>query len=131
MCFQVYDKHPVKHIAEEHITVYKILDKLLSEIFRCPVSLIQGFKYKLHKLYTLPEELEVLKSKYNERLPINRTTYSIYKGFHSYAQMPRAENPYLIAECIIPKGSVYYQNGNEIVSNQIIVIKTYLSNVLA
>jgi len=54
--------------------------------------------------------------------------FDIYEGYHSYIKYNYAEylcihNNLIIIKCIIPKGSRYYMNTYEYVSNQIILIE--------
>lgn len=132
MCFNILNPEAkVKHIASEDIKVFKI------------VSYIKDSVISIHKKY----KYEPLKVNPTEDLRIMRTAdldYShIDSGYHSYRncrivncvdclQLSYKFAVYdnilpisvalraVLGEFIIPKGSEYYENTNEIVSNMII-----------
>lgn len=64
-------------------------------------------------------------------ISIGNGNIRINEGFHSYIKLDTAENDLLyaalypftdvIVKCIVPKGSEYYINSEEMVSNQIII----------
>lgn len=125
----------VKQVAEEDIKVFKIGERY--EGMFC--SMYKGFKYQLNQLYTSCC-IDIEFQDYNDRFVGSR-------GFHSYDPsmayleisknvIPRwsvrtrqgaldfdtGDANYVKAECIIPKGSEYYENEwGEIISNQIII----------
>ena len=120
-----------KQIAKQDYTVYKLVK---FDTFDTCRSLVFDYVYTFEKLYELEQPLSY--ENYNG-------IYTINKGFHSYAN-PNAiyciENlkEGLLAECTIPKGTLYHINKyDEIVSNQIIVhapavlsdIKQFIKNV--
>ena len=132
MCFNILNPEAkVKHIASEDIKVFKI------------VSYIKGSVSSIHRKY----KYEPLKVNPTEDLRIMRTAdpdYShIDSGYHSYRncrivnyvdclQLSYKFAAYddilpisvalraVLGEFIIPKGSEYYENTNEVVSNMII-----------
>lgn len=121
-----------KKIVEEDIKVFKIGESHGGMFY----SMYKGFKYQLNKLYSI-------------NIRINKDDDGVFvgsKGFHSYDPFianleiydkdvfPRwvvyagvrkldvGNIGYVKAECVIPKGSEYYENENgEIISNQIII----------
>lgn len=132
MCFNILNPEAkVKHIASEDIKVFKI------------VSYIKDSVISIHKKY----KYEPLKVNPTEDLRIMRTADLDYShidyGYHSYRncrivnyvdclQLSYKFAAYddilpisvalraVLGEFIIPKGSEYYENTNEIVSNMII-----------
>lgn len=123
----------VKQIAEEDIKVFKIGES--HEGMFC--SMYKGFKYQLNQLY-------------RNNIYINKDDDGGFigsRGFHSYdpfiVHLDIRENEiiqwavyagqrrldfdtviadYVKAECVIPKGSIYYENDfGEIISEAIIV----------
>ena len=123
-----------KKIAEEDIKVFKI-GKGYEDIFE---SLYVDFKYQLNQLYTSCIDVE---------FQTHSNNFIGSQGFHSYdpsiVHLKISENGIIQwavyagkrrldcdthigdcvkAECVIPKGSVYYKNDmGEIISNQIII----------
>ena len=119
-------------IASEDIKVFKIIEKFENNI----ISAYKGFRYKIGQLY----ETEI-------RLTETFSSAFIQQGFHSYSNECRLERDctyleqpafrimfkgsrldgfskvsYYKVNCIIPKGSQYYENEfGEIVSNKIII----------
>ena len=130
MCW--VSSNAVKQIAEEDIKVFKIGESHRGMFY----SMYKDFKYQLNQLYTSCIDIES-----------NGYRFVGSQGFHSYDQsivylkifnngIPRWEvgaiharldfdtvtAGYVKAECVIPKGSVYYENENgEIISEAIIV----------
>jgi len=124
----------VKQIAEEDIKVFKIGESHGGRF----CSMYKGFKYQLNQLYSV-------------NIYINKDDDGEFvgsRGFHSYDPsivhleisdnnaIPRwvvyveqrsldfdtCDAYYVKAECVIPKGSVYYKNDfGEIISNQVII----------
>lgn len=129
MCFYTtVESSPL--VAHRDMVCYKILDYNMC-------SWIKGFKYTMNKVYktelgTLEEEGPnyIYFTSLDKKI-INKHTYCISSGFHSYQrntkQLSRAYHigwlriPY-IYKCIIPKGSFYYRNQfGEYVSDQIMI----------
>lgn len=135
MCWVSYKKAEGK-IAEEDIKVFKI-GKTHEDMF---CSMYTGFKYQLNQLYTSRIDIEF---EFKE----DRDRFVGSQGFHSYdpsiVHLEICENVisrwsalagqklldfdtgdanYVKAECVIPEGSVYYENEwGEIISSQIII----------
>lgn len=124
-----------KRIATEDIKVFKIGENHGGMFY----SMYKYFKYQLNQLYTSYIDIEFQDC--NDRFVGSR-------GFHSYGPsivhleistknvIPRWEVSarqrrldfytggvdYVKAECVIPKGSMYYENEDgEIISNQIVI----------
>ena len=136
MCLVVH-RDTQKKIAKEDITVYKELIYLSEyQVGTC----YQDFEYVLEKLYKTeitketPNEVihtcfdckdaEVLMKAYGDSWRINEDLISYAQGFHSAMSQDRFKVSYYtsIYECVIPKGSEYYENlSGLIVSNQIII----------
>lgn len=123
----------VKQIAEKDIKVFKIGESHRGMFY----SMYKNFKYQLNQLYSI-------------NIYINKDDDGGFvgsRGFHSYdpsiVYLDIPENgiiqwavyagqrrldfdtviaDYFKAECVIPKGTTYYENENgEIISNQIII----------
>lgn len=123
----------VKQVAKEDIKVFKIGESHKGMFH----SMYKDFKYQLNQLY--------ITNIYIDKDNAGRFVGS--QGFHSYdpsiVHLEISENKiiqwavyagqikldfdtidanYVKAECVIPKGSVYYENDfGEIISNQIII----------
>lgn len=133
MCWKSNVAH--EYMVNKPIKVFKILFSKSND--NTYESLIQGFHYELNKLYKLEKEIEV---------SYNGISNIINEGFHSYSFYYGIEkkafgnnkliglvipgqcidsyrpNDLSIIECEIPKGAIYYLNGNgEYVSDQIIL----------
>ena len=138
MCLVVH-RDTQKKIAEEDIIVYKELRHIYENVVS---ACYQDFNYILEKLYKTeitketPNEVihtcfdckdaEVLMKAYGDSWRINEDLISYAQGFHSAMSQDRfKELSYYnssIYECVIPKGSEYYENlSGLIVSNQIII----------
>ena len=113
MCFHINkEKCPKALIAEKDIKVYKVLIPRVN--FEKVCQLMSPYMtqvYKPRKLY---------KSEFGIRLQAR----SIYEGLHSYLTLKSAAKTdwwevQIVGEFIVPKGSEYYFNEREIVSNQI------------
>lgn len=116
MSWNSYTK-PQKCIAEKDISVYKLMTLVFDDW--C-LSLMMGFVYHYDTLYSIPS-LNIIKAK----SPGSRTIYIIKEGFHSYIEGAVGVNKSYTVKCIIPKGSEYYIDKDEIVSNQIIIKSWY------
>jgi hypothetical protein len=99
--------------AKKDIICYKYIYKNL-------VSSVREFQYELNKKYYIRFwRLKNLFYVFNNYDEINDKF--IFIGFHSYHltnHMPKVNY-----ECIIPKGSKYYKNCEQYVSNSIIIKK--------
>lgn len=118
MCLITNNLH--KYIAEKDIVCYKIVNLRDNKI----ISYWYDFIYELNKKYTIPVLQPIFRKNGNIR---------IEKGFHSYRNLYIAKYyicydmfnllPEIIVKCIVPKGSEYYINSKEMVSNQIIIVE--------
>lgn len=135
MCLVVH-RDTQKKIAEEDIIVYKELRYIYENVVS---ACYQDFEYVLNTFYkteikeseeqyhTCYDELDdhTLSSTY-ENWTRNKDLVSYAQGFHSAMSQDRfKELSYYnssIYECVIPKGSEYYENlSGLVVSNQIII----------
>ena len=124
MCFYVNKSQ--KQIAKKDITVYKIITMNNK-------SLVYHFSWKPNKTYKenlkTKEQLTYLKDNttsvwgYSRNLEFEKV---INEGFHGFIHIKNAiklqrriTSFTKIVKMIIPKGSTYYRNKEEIVSNQI------------
>ena len=107
-----------KYIAEKDIVCYKIVNLRGKEI----TSYWFEFPYELNRKYTT----QVL-----QPIPMLNGDIRIEKGFHSYRNLNTAKGDIwlslmeslVVVKCIVPKGSEYYINSKEMVSNQIIIVE--------
>lgn len=114
MSWNSYTK-PQRKIAERDISTYKLMALVLDDWCR---SLMMGFVYHYDTLYSMPS-LNIIETKIE--LPVSGTVYTIKEGFHSYIEGAVGVNKNYTVKCVIPKGSEYYIDKDEIVSNQIII----------
>ena len=110
MCFFIHEDCPKALKAEKDIKVYKVL--IPKNIFEKVCQLMSPYMLLVYK----PRKL------YKSEFELNRG--SIFEGLHSYLTLKRAAKSdwwthQIIGEFIVPKGSEYYFNDTEIVSNQI------------
>jgi hypothetical protein len=127
MCWES-NKKPEQRTAKKDTIVYKLLLTTFNP--NIMISPIAMFEYTFHHKYkNSPMKVEIEIEKGN-------TKYKIYEGFHSFSTLKNARNIYLhavihnityvraqIVECIIPKDSHYYRNGDCCVSDSIIINK--------
>lgn len=132
MCWTSTDK-PIKQIANEDVICYKIL--IPSREGRV-VSPYFNYEYNYHKIndeitlniYTTP----TFENVFCVDLMYKIDLYKCDQGYHSYSSLDFAkkvchdsrlyEKGACIFKCIIPKGSVFYENKRgEIVSSNIII----------
>lgn len=133
MCW-TSDTNPIPKTADKDIICYKVF--YIKDIkYKIRKFLwIPLWKEGIEKLYSMYEEYEYVPYATNPKVNIRckkrngiYSRWAIDKGYHSYSTLSRAafvrcKISRLIVECTIPKGSVYYLNGNnEIVSSNIIV----------
>lgn len=127
MCW-TSSKKPIKCIATDNITCYKVFSK-------------KDIKWKIEKTSdSLEKKMKEVKSLYKNYIYIPYGTnpkvniicrldndlscdWFINEGYHSYKYINSINKRYFCTlECIIPKGSIYYINSdNCIVSSDIIV----------
>jgi hypothetical protein len=113
MCFTILPESKLL-TAKEDIICYKVLYYNENKLY----SVYRNFRYKINKTYRI---FRWLKSD-NEKEQLEFFSV-ISRGFHSYIEIPRCYLENVVVECIIPKGSKYYQNYCEYVSNKIKIIK--------
>ena len=111
-----------KYIAEKDIICYKTVKIQGTQL----ISYWCNFKYELNKKY----KIQAL-----QPISVGNGDIRICEGFHSYIKLDTAENDLLygilypvvevVVKCIVPKGSEYYINSEEMVSNQIIIVEIY------
>lgn len=127
MCWTSSEK-PIKRIAIDNITCYKVFSKLDIKwrIEKTSDSLEKKMKEvkSLYKNYVyIPYEIN---PKVNIICRLDNDLscdWFINEGYHSYKYINSINKRYFcVLECIIPKGSIYYINSdNCIVSSDIIV----------
>jgi hypothetical protein len=132
MCLQTTWKKPKE--ATEDITVYKIVRRdSLTMQWRPPFYYEDDFVYKIGELHktTLEETSDISHldcEALSDRQLSSEEWISIGQGFHSAATEGRLigilTRDHYIAECIIPKGSLYYKGFSDLlVSNQIKILR--------
>lgn len=110
-------------VAKEDIKVFKIFRRTSSGELVSPYKL---FEYHRGYIYYQEDNNFTFNS---ERDSFDRSDWmlKINEGLHSYISLEDAENNCnweerkIIIECIIPKGSLFYKNNREIVSNQLLI----------
>ncbi len=119
MCWKSINK-PKLQTAKEPIVVYKVVFVKNERIESC----FQKFHYELGHKYKISE----LKLLFSIPALVGLACYKVFEGFHSYNNyniihlQPLVDFPHIkIAKCIIPKGSKYYRNKKQTVSNAIII----------
>lgn len=131
MCFYIKDNK--KYIAEEDIVCYK---GIFYQTDNSVESFWTGFTYVFGRVYNMRDGITCIwnsKSKLDTVVSYMTIIYSlfnkilvskdsIYAGYHAYKVKPDYDF-YSVVECIIPKGSTYYMNDDEYVSNKIKIIK--------
>jgi hypothetical protein len=112
-------------IAKKDIYVYKVFDRNEHTGYELH-SPYRGFLYKLGLSYSA----KLSKHIYHYR---SAWEISIHRGLHCYKTKKGmlsdwggmddidVKNSIVALQCIVPKGSEYYQNDNEIASNQLIL----------
>ena len=121
MCYigRLDDDSSVAKMATEDIVVWKIGSNIGIEI----ISPIIEYAYT-NKKYHRAEKLNIT-------IPHSKTMY-IWEGFHSYTAFKLASVHYIATpnkcycKCYIPKGSIYFSDGEEIVSQDIVFDKAYV-----
>ena len=122
--------YPVKKIAKHDIVVIKLCKMIRNKL----VSTVFNFEYEYDTVYSTDDKLKVLiEYEYadditlrykKEKSIISIPQYIINEGFHSYnykfIKTLLDDTPKFC--CIIPKGSVYYEDDKgEYVSDHIII----------
>lgn len=123
MCFIIRRGYEQFIIAEKDIVCYKAMVPISEKQARSPYMLSV---YTLGRKYSRPFTIKLSRPR--------RAGDQINIGYHSYSTINRAlrETDYLsdnscIAECTIPKGSIYFVDPfhGEYVSNSIIIQRCY------
>ena len=125
MCYIGYlnDDSSVAKMATEDIKVWKVMNKV-GDCFLAPHRL--WYVYPTVRLQT-SNQLDVEIDSNKGKLTINEGLHS-YTRTHSYtAERVYGVLPSVITECYIPKGTVYFTNGEECVSQNLIFDKSYNS----
>lgn len=117
MCFISY-LNPEELIASKNIICYKIVLKTKEK------NKVTAYMNPSH-IYTL--------EKLNKKIKLNvhqyNLRYHIYEGYHSIITKDYLKRKYTLIDnmvyvkCIIPKGTKYYKNVTEMVSENIIIKK--------
>lgn len=119
MCYIGYlnDESSVAKMATEDIKVWKIMDKIGND-----------FLAPFRSMYVYPDtrlqsskKLDVVILDYPPRRLV------IGEGLHAYTFRITSTLEGVITECYIPKGSVYFANDTECVSQNLIFDKSYNS----
>lgn len=123
MCWLSKEK-PIKKVTIEDKTVYKLLTPDLRAPFK-------PFRYYYNEKQ-IEEELKI-RTRYD--FNYKKSIFEITKGYHSYSKESVISKMKQINEiwigkylrifvCIIPKGSIYYENSDcEVVSSNIVIKK--------
>ena len=132
MCW-TSDKIPTRNIATEDIVCFKVFDKQ-DVVFKTRKFLGIPFGKKIKCLVSLWKGYTYIPYKENPKVDLvciestdilGYTTWDINEGYHSYTTLcitkKHTESHYYAVKCIIPKGSEYYINNDNIVSSNIIV----------
>lgn len=122
MCYTGYlnDDSSVAKMATEDIKVWKVM-VTCGEYFRAPHML--NYIYPNTRLQ-VSNQLGVNINHPFNRIYIHEGLHS-YSSLHSYLNRIRNTDESVITECYIPKGSVYFTNGEECVSQNLIFDKSY------
>ena len=121
MCYigRLDDDSSVAKLATEDIVVWKVGNDMGVEI----IAPLQDYNYT-NKKYHRTKKLNVT---------ILDHTVFINEGFHSYINLKEAFTSYLFrlnricyCKCYIPKGGVYFSNGKELVSQELVFVKAYV-----
>ena len=127
MCW-TSSKKPIKRIASDNITCYKLFSKL--DIKWIIEKTSDSLEKKMKEVKSLYKNYVYIPYETNPKVNIicrfdNDLTcdWFINEGYHSYKYINSINKRYFcVLECIIPKDSIYYINSdNCIVSSDIIV----------
>ena len=118
MCYIGYlnDESSVAKVATEDIKVWKIMIKAGSD-FRAPF---------IAENYTYPKTRLQRSNKLD--IQLKPGLINIFEGLHSYSRKILHMIIFhsdVITECYIPKDSIYFTNGRECVSQELIFDKSY------
>ena len=126
MCLILTAKQCVPRIAEEDILCDKVVYKPRLKDFL--ISPYRGYIYlnvKYHVSVTLTAKIKPIKA-----TPWARKQFVIFEGIHARVWRadrfrPKANSGHLITKAIIPKGTVYYTDGCDIVAEKIIIYNPF------
>ena len=109
MCF--YTNHSLPKIAQKNIVCYKILNRRWSP--HVP------FYYEKNKINEKVALIVVYSNQIYQGYHSYKTFWQYIPKYDDYASVPKSK--FRIYKMIIPKGSVYYENYQEYVSETIIL----------
>lgn len=114
MCFRIDPRYPNELVAEKDLVCYKYMRKK-GEYFCSPI----------YPTKWLPGVL--IKARGQNVLAVDMPFGLIRAGIHSFKLIRHAAcdrvRDEILVECKIPKGSRYYKNATEYVSDRIIIVK--------
>ena len=119
MCYigRLDNDSSVAKLATEDIVVWKVANIIAKDNIVAPVKVYDYTLKKYHRATKLGVELV----DYYIR---------IEEGFHSFAAFKHAENVIrnydCYCKCYIPKGSIYFSDGEEVVSQDLVFVKAYV-----
>jgi hypothetical protein len=130
MCLTLTAKQCVPHIAEEDIICDKVVYKPRLKDFL--ISPYRGYIYlnvKYHVSITLTAKITPI-SATPWRIPDKTNKFAIYEGIHALVHRtdrfrPKAKWGPIIIPAIIPKGTVYYTDGCDIVAEKMIIYNPF------
>ena len=126
MCLTLSVKDCIPRMAEEDILCDKVIIKPEhSDFIIAPYRRDLYLNVKYHVSVTLTAKIE----------PVNKSIWSknlfaIYEGIHARVWRkdrfrPKAKSGHLITKAIIPKGTVYYTDGYDIVAEKMIIYNPF------
>lgn len=126
MCLTLTAKQCVPHIAEEDILCDKIVYKPRLEHFL--ISPYRGYVYlnvKYHVSVTLTAKIKPINAP-----PWVKNRFAIFEGIHALVHrtdrpLPKEKWGPIIIPAIIPKGTVYYTDGCDIVAEKMIIYNPF------
>lgn len=136
MC-TIIDKEQKPLIAKEDMIVYKGMlnesDKIITpyELFEYNLGELYKTKLTIGGHYYAFDDVEeaALKERYGFLWQSKSNCKPVEEGFHSCKNPERLPGDYTIYECVIPKGSRYYEGLTDlIVSNQIKIVKKWVKS---
>lgn len=126
MCLILTVKQCVPHIAEKDIvcdkTVYKFMQR---DFIAGPYTNYIYLNVKYHVSITLTVKIKPVDISH-----WSRKKFGIYEGIHAWVYRadrfrPKPKPGLCIAKAIIPKGTVYYTDGYEIVAEKMIIYNPF------
>lgn len=127
MCLTLTAKQCVPHIAEEDILCNKVVYKpRLKDFLIAPYRGCVYLNVKYHVSVTLTAKIKPVAISY-----WSRKTFGIHEGIHALVHrtdrpLPKAKRwgP-ITTKAIIPKGTVYYTDGYDIVAEKMIIYNPF------